>query len=257
MTSTPQTILITGATGTVGSGLAQYFASRGHKVILTARDRTRLDELSNRLRSAPAYTANLSDPDSLESLAAQLQLDDHKIDVLINNAADVTSKPFLETSLEEIDRIIRTNITGTLQLSRLIGADMAQRGRGTIVNISSLAGYKPNPAQTVYSITKSALNATSEALRAGPRPARHPHRQCRPHGRRHRPHENPRRNRRPTHRTRHRPPRTRNLLLPQLQIPHAPLRRLPLLHPPRVTSMECGSRVFGAAALAPGGAGYL
>ena len=166
MTSTPQTILITGATGTVGSGLAQYFASRGHKVILTARDRTRLDELSNRLRSAPAYTADLSDPDSLESLAAQLQLDDHKIDVLINNAADVTSKPFLETSLEEIDRIIRTNITGTLQLSRLIGADMAQRGRGTIVNISSLAGYKPNPAQTVYSITKSALNATSEALRA-------------------------------------------------------------------------------------------
>ena len=48
---------------------------------------------------------------------------------------------------------------------------MAARGRGTIVNISSLAGYKPNPTQTVYSIAKGALNATSEALRAelGPR----------------------------------------------------------------------------------------
>ena len=53
----------------------------------------------------------------------------------------------------------------------LIGADMAARGRGAIVNISSLAGYKPNPTQTVYSIAKGALNAISEALRAelGPR----------------------------------------------------------------------------------------
>ncbi|MCC6797844.1 MAG: SDR family NAD(P)-dependent oxidoreductase [Candidatus Hydrogenedentes bacterium] len=163
---TKQTILITGATGTVGSGLAPYFAARGHRVILTARDRTRLDQLSASLKNAPAYTADLSDTDSLESLVAQLQLDEHAIDVLINNAADVTSKPFLETSLEEIDSIVRTNITGTIQLSRLIGADMAVRGRGAIVNISSLAGYKPNPAQTVYSITKGALNVTSEALRA-------------------------------------------------------------------------------------------
>ncbi len=171
MSSAPQTILITGATGTVGSGLAPYFASRGHQVILTARDCTRLDELSASLNTAPAYTADLSDTDSLKYLVTQLHTDGHTIDILINNAADVTSKPFLETSLAEIDCIVRTNITGTLQLSRLIGADMAARGRGTIVNISSLAGYKPNPTQTVYSIAKGALNATSEALRAelGPR----------------------------------------------------------------------------------------
>lgn len=166
MTSTPQTILITGATGTVGSGLAPYFSTRGHRVILTARDRARLDKLSASLNNAPAYTADLSDASSLEQLFTQLQTDGHAIDVLINNAADVTSKPFLETSLEEIDQIVRTNITGTLQLSRIIGADMAARGRGAIVNISSLAGYKPNPTQTVYSITKGALNVASEALRA-------------------------------------------------------------------------------------------
>lgn len=166
-----KTVLITGATGTVGSGLARYYTSRSHCVILTARDSTRLTELATSINNTPAYTADLSDASSLERLVARLQTDDHAIDVLINNAADVTSKPFLETSLEEIDRIVRTNITGTLQLSRIIGADMASRGRGAIVNISSLAGYKPNPAQTVYSITKGALNVASEALRAelGPR----------------------------------------------------------------------------------------
>lgn len=165
MTSAPQTILITGATGTVGSGLAPYFTSCGYQVILTGRDRARLDELSASLNNAPAYTADLSDANSLERLAASMQADGHACDVLINNAADVTSKPLLDSSLDEIDGIVRTNITGTLQLCRVFGREMAMRGSGTIVNISSLAGYKPNPSQTVYSISKGALNVASEALR--------------------------------------------------------------------------------------------
>lgn len=164
-------MLITGATGTVGCGLARHFAGRGWRVILTGRDAARLDALSASLDNAPAYAADLADAASLERLAADLRADGHSCDVLVNNAADVTSKPLLETSLEEIDRIVRTNITGTLQLCRLFGEQMATRGSGTIINISSLAGYKPNAAQSVYSITKGALNVAAEALRAelGPR----------------------------------------------------------------------------------------
>ena len=161
-----QSILITGATGLVGSGLARCFAAGGHPIVLTARDRERLDTLAGQFNGAKAYPADLADASSLERLVANMQADGIVPDILINNAADVTSKPLLESSLEEIDHIIQVNVTGTLQLCRLLGREMAMRGSGTIVNISSLAGYKPNPAQSVYSISKGALNVASEALRA-------------------------------------------------------------------------------------------
>lgn len=163
-------VLITGATGLVGSGLARYFAARGWRVVLTARDSERLGALSAELGGDSAYTADLSDTASLERLANELEADGVTPDILINNAADVTSKPLLETSLAEIENIVRVNVTGPLQLCRLLAPAMVGRGSGTIVNISSLAGYKPNPAQTVYSITKGAVNAMSEALRAELRP---------------------------------------------------------------------------------------
>jgi NAD(P)-dependent dehydrogenase (short-subunit alcohol dehydrogenase family) len=77
----------------------------------------------------------------------------------------VTSKPFLETPLDEIAAQVQVNVAGALQLTRLLAPGMVARGRGSVVNISSLAGYKPNTAQTVYSITKSAVNAMSLILR--------------------------------------------------------------------------------------------
>jgi short-subunit dehydrogenase len=166
-----QCIVITGATGVVGSGLARHFDSRGWRVALMARDRGRLDELAASLNGVNAYTADLADAASLERLVARMHADGIVPDALINNAADVTSKPLLETSVDEIEHIVRVNVTGALQLCRLIAPEMIARGSGTIVNISSLAGYKPNPAQTVYGISKGAMNAMSEALRAelGPR----------------------------------------------------------------------------------------
>ena len=85
---------------------------------------------------------------------------------MINNAADVTSQPLADTSLTEIDSIIRTNVTGALLLARLLIPGMLERGGGAIVNIFSLAGYKPNPTETVYSVSKSAVNRMSDALRA-------------------------------------------------------------------------------------------
>jgi short-subunit dehydrogenase len=161
-----QTILITGATGFVGVGLAAYFSGQGARVLLCGRSEERLRELLARTKSVAAYAADLCDADSLVRLAAQLQAEGRTPDIVINNAADVTSLPLLESSLEDIDRIIRTNVIGTLQLCRLIVPAMIAEGGGSLVTISSLAGYKPNPTQTVYGVSKAALNAMSEALRA-------------------------------------------------------------------------------------------
>jgi short-subunit dehydrogenase len=161
--------VITGATGVVGRGLARHFAAQGVQLVLTARNTEKLRDLAQSLSAdsnqVHVKSADLVNADSLVALGAFIRDTVPHVDVLINNAADVTSKPLMESSLEEIDRQIRTNVTGTLQLCRLL-APMMAGGERVIVNISSLAGYKPNPAQTVYSVSKAGINAISEALRA-------------------------------------------------------------------------------------------
>jgi len=170
MTIDGKTILITGASQGIGRFLAGHFATRGCRLVLTARNEANLDETASQAEAAGAHCfrqpSDLRVPDTLERLAEAVRSQVGGVDVLINNAADVTSKPLLDSSLDEIDGLIRTNVIGCLQLTRLIVPMMQERGGGTIVNISSLAGCKPNPTQTVYSISKAAVNGISEALRA-------------------------------------------------------------------------------------------
>lgn len=164
------TILLTGATGLVGRALAAHFFSRGYRCVLTARDGDRLDATARALGIEHFFVCDLSSTPSIQSLAGSLAQAGIVPRILINNAADVTSKPLMESNPEEIDSIIRVNVVAGLQLVRLLAPGMFGAGSGVVVNISSLAGYKPNPAQTVYSVSKSAVNAMSEALRAELRP---------------------------------------------------------------------------------------
>ena len=166
------TVLITGASQGVGRRLAVYFARNieGADILIAARNEANLRETARLVIETGAkcsfYTCDLRDSASLENLVETVRRDGKRVNVLINNAADVTSKPLMQTSLEEIDSLVRTNVTGPLQLCRLVAPMMIERGGGAIVNISSLAGYKPNPGQTVYSATKSGVNGISDALRA-------------------------------------------------------------------------------------------
>jgi 3-oxoacyl-[acyl-carrier protein] reductase len=166
------TFLITGASQGVGRHLAVYFARhvKGADLLIAARSEANLRETARRVVEAGAtclfYVCDLRDSASIERLAETIRREGKRVNVLINNAADVTSKPLMRTSLDEIDSLVRTNVTGPIQLCRLVAPMMIERGGGAIVNISSLAGYKPNPSQTVYSATKSAVNGISDALRA-------------------------------------------------------------------------------------------
>jgi short-subunit dehydrogenase len=150
--------------------LAVHAGTRGARVLVTARRREALEETAAAVEQAGGvcrvYVSDLSKLETLKALVTQLEADGEHVDILINNAADVTSKPLLETEPVEIDHQVRTNVTGTMQLVRLLAPGMVERKRGMIVNVSSLAGYKPNPAQTVYSVSKAAVNAISDALEA-------------------------------------------------------------------------------------------
>ena len=163
-------MLITGASRGLGHALAPWFARRGAKLLLTARSEEGLRETAQTVEASGNmcawHVADLADPASLASLAAWANEEHGGVDILLNNGADLTSKPFMETSLDEIDHLVRTNITGLLQLTRLLAPAMVSRRSGVIVNVSSLAGYKPNPSQTVYSATKTGVNGISRALAA-------------------------------------------------------------------------------------------
>ena len=165
-----KTVLVTGASQGIGQYLCLHFAKKSARVIGVARSESGLRETAALVSDAGGrfdwHTADVSDVESLKALAITLKDFNVGIDVLIHNAADVTSKCFEDTSLDEMDRLVRTNLTGPLQLTRLLLPLMADRTNPSIVTISSLAGYKPNPAQTVYSVTKWAMNGLAQALRA-------------------------------------------------------------------------------------------
>ncbi|PCJ56028.1 MAG: hypothetical protein COA73_12970 [Candidatus Hydrogenedentota bacterium] len=162
------TIVITGASQGIGRALSIYFGAKGARIIALARNEDNLRETQRLTQEAggqcDVIPLDLRELSSIESAVQKFDTD--AVHILINNAADVTSKPLLDTSPEEIDQLIQTNVTGVLQLTKLIVPLMLNQPGATIVNMSSLAGYKPNPTQTVYSITKTAVNGMSEALRS-------------------------------------------------------------------------------------------
>lgn len=166
MTNASKIVLITGASQGIGRALAVYFGGQGWKVIGVARSQDGLNETQQTIKNAggqcEVHVLDLSDTSTFDSLLTST----NSIDVLIHNAADVTSKPFSDTSPEEIAHLIATNITGPLQLTRLLLPLLQAAQQPSIVHVSSLAGFKPNPAQTIYSITKTGVNGMSNALRA-------------------------------------------------------------------------------------------
>lgn len=170
MSVSGKTVLITGASQGLGRYLAVHFARSGNRVILCARNEDGLAETARRIAEAGGQCAwrrcDLCDPDSIRAFADFVQTETGgAVDILLNNAADLTSRLFLDTTFEEIERLARTNFIGLLQLTRVIVPMMTARGGGIVVNMSSLGGYKANPGQAVYCATKTGVNGISEALR--------------------------------------------------------------------------------------------
>lgn len=163
------TILITGASQGIGRRLSVHFAPKAAEIMIAARNQTKLEETAALVQAAGGQATILSldlcNPESIKALVKTVRLSKKQVDILINNAADATSKPLLHSTFEEIDSIIRTNVIGCLQLCCLISPIMIEQKHGMIINVSSLAGYNPNGKQTAYSTSKAAVNAFSEALR--------------------------------------------------------------------------------------------
>jgi 3-hydroxy acid dehydrogenase/malonic semialdehyde reductase len=161
-------VLITGATSGFGAEMARKFATHGHKVIATGRRKERLDALAAEVGpSVLPIEMDVSSKASIEKALAALPAGWREIDVLVNNAGLALGiNPAHKASLEEWETMIDTNCKGLVTMTRLVLPDMVARGRGTIINIGSVAGAYPYPGGNVYGATKAFVDQFTLNLRA-------------------------------------------------------------------------------------------
>jgi short-subunit dehydrogenase len=160
------TALVTGATAGIGREFAVQLASRGDDLVLVARDVERLEALARELEEAhgvevEVLPADLSDHDATQRVAVRLASTQRPVDVLVNNAGYSLTQGFLDTAVEDelarFDVLTRT----VLVLTHAAGRAMRARGRGAIVNVSSVASFM---ASGTYSAEKAFVTVFSEGL---------------------------------------------------------------------------------------------
>lgn len=151
---TGKRVMITGAAGGLGRSLAQAFDLAGANLILADIDAAGLDAVVKSIDGA--VCSHLYDQGDLASIAA-LAAAVGQVDVLINNAAVLLVSPLLDSDPEAIRRVIDVNLVGPMVLARHLAIQMADRGRGVIINISSQLGFCGAQGRGVYATAKAGL----------------------------------------------------------------------------------------------------
>ncbi len=167
-----RTALVTGAGRGIGAGIALALDRAGARVALVARTSAQLDEVATQLHNDPVvFPADLGTPDQPTSVgAAALEAFGGRLDVLVNNAGIGLRKPSDELTAEEIDQLWAVNVRSALLLSAAVLPAMVRAGKGSIVNVSSVAGLRGAPRRAAYAATKAALDGMTRswAMEYGP-----------------------------------------------------------------------------------------
>jgi len=158
-------VLVTGASRGIGEATARAFAAAGARVALVARSEATIKELAAEL-GGTAHPADLSKSAQVADLVERVEADGGPVDVLVNNAGVAAPGTFDTLDPAAIDDVYRVNLLAPVHLSRQVLPGMLQRGRGHIVNVSSLAGAGNLAGMVPYSSTKSGLNHFTAGLRA-------------------------------------------------------------------------------------------
>ncbi len=163
-----QRCLVTGAGRGIGRELALAFARGGAAVAVLDRDGDSAGAVADAIRKeggvAQPVTLDLSDTGAIESTLASLVALFGPIDILVNNAAIVIPKPFLETTPAELETVLRVNLHAPFFCAQVLARSMVERKHGRIVNIASHSGLRGSTARAAYAASKGGLMAATRVM---------------------------------------------------------------------------------------------
>jgi short-subunit dehydrogenase len=158
-------VLVTGASRGIGAAVATAAAARGARVGLVARTSADLEAVLAGLGGRGSMAvADVADPAALAGAVAAIEADLGPVDVLVANAGIGAYGPFADIEAEEMERLVRVNVLGTMYAIRAVLPGMIARRRGHIVTLGSIAGRIGSPFEAVYAATKFAGVGLTEAL---------------------------------------------------------------------------------------------
>jgi len=168
--------IVTGASRGIGEAIARAFAREGARVAICGRRQETLDAIAVPLGSAVLPIAcHVGKRPDIEALVRRTETELGPVEILVNNAGtNVQQGPCLEATEEQFDKMVEVNLKSAFRMVAAVAPGMVARGRGSIINIASVAGLKPQFESVLYSMTKAALvmMTKSWALELGPRGVR-------------------------------------------------------------------------------------
>ena len=164
-----KTVLITGASGGIGSACVRLFAAEGYKVAIHYNtDKAAADKLKDELHGigceAVSVCADLRDEAAVNGMFAEIEAQLGEVDVLVNNAGVSQQKLFTDTTLADYDYVFGVNTLGTVNCCRAALPSMIRRKSGRIINISSMWGVSGASCEVLYSASKAAVIGFTKAL---------------------------------------------------------------------------------------------
>jgi 3-oxoacyl-[acyl-carrier protein] reductase len=155
-----RTCLVTGSTTGIGLETARLLAAEGARVIVTGRDRERVERAKEETGATAGIAADLGTPEAAERLVAEVG----QVDCLVNNVGEAYQAAFDELTDEQWDSMWQLNVMSYVRCIRAVLPAMREAGRGVIVNVSSTAGKRPSTGMPNYSVTKAAVLSLSRLV---------------------------------------------------------------------------------------------
>ena len=178
MVSTRPVALVTGASAGIGAAYARRLAAKGYDLILVARRVDRLTRIATGLASvygvrAEPLAADLTSDADLKTVEERIAQEE-QLEFLLNNAGFGGRGRFYESPLEDVSAMHRLHVMATLRLTHAALRKMTARGKGMVVNVSSVAAFVARPGSVSYHATKAWINAFTEGLYLELKQARSP-----------------------------------------------------------------------------------
>jgi dehydrogenase/reductase SDR family protein 4 len=156
---TGKVAIVTGASRGIGRAIAEIFSREGARVVICGRKQETLDQVAREIGSnVKALACHVGRADQIENMIATTSRELGSVDILVNNAAtNISLGPCLDVDEAQFDKMIEINLKSAFRLIKAVAPGMCDRGSGSIINIASIAGLRPQLHSLLYSTTKAAL----------------------------------------------------------------------------------------------------